>query len=151
MYLGQNEDYDVDVDFNDVETEIPWWKQLWRGTKEVLTTGAEVFGKVAPAIFDKPELAPTYPTYPTYPYPITRPRTRTQIDPRTGRQQTIYDAPYVPGQYLDPGTTIITLPSGQRITRRIQGAGVVPQWGLPLLFLGGGFLLMNVMGKPKKK
>lgn len=149
MYLGQNnEEYDVDVDFNGIEPEIPWWKQLWAGAKEVITTGAEVFEKVAPAIFDRPELIPTYPTYPTY--PITAPRTQTVINPQTGRQQTIYDAPYVPGQRLDPGTTIITLPSGQRITRRVQKAAVMPQWGLPLLFLGGGFLLMNTMGKRKK-
>lgn len=155
-YLGQNEEYDVDVDFNDVETEIPWWKQLWAGTKEVLTTGAEVFQKVAPAIFDRPEIQPPGggvwdPRYPTYPYPITRPQTRIATDPRTGRQQTIYDAPYIPGQRLDPGMTIITLPSGQRITRRVQRAGVMPAWGTPLLLLGGGFVLMNLMGKRKKK
>lgn len=145
-YLGQNND---DFDFaleNDVSVEVPWWKQLWTGAKEVITTGAEVFEKVAPAIFDRPELAPTYPTY-----PITAPRTRIEIDPRTGQRQTIYDAPYIAGQRLGPGMTIITLPSGQKITRRVQGAGVIPEWGMPLLFLGGGFLLMNMMGKPSKR
>lgn len=140
-YLGQNnDDFDFalenDVTFNGVETEVPWWKQLWAGTKEVLTTGAEVFEKVAPTVFGRPSV-PKLP--------------QTQIDPRTGRQRIVYDTPYYPGQRIPSGTIVVTLPSGQKMLRRTQRAGIMPEWGMPLLLLGGGMLLMMGMGKPKKK
>ena len=130
------------------ESEIPWWEQLWSGTKEVLTTGAEVFEKVAPAIFDRPELTPAYPgSIPT----LKVPTVRIEIDPRTGLQRTITDSPYFPGQPLPPDTIIVTLPSGQQVIRKIQRAGIMPEWGMPLLLLGGGILLMSVMKKPKRR
>lgn len=145
-YLGQdNDDFDFALE-NDVSVEVPWWKQLWAGTKEVLTTGAEVFQKVAPAIFDKPTWDPTYPI------PTARiPTVRVEIDPRTGRERTVTDRVYVPGQPLRSGETIFVLPTGQRVIRKTTGAGVMPEWGMPLLLLGGGFLLMNVMGKRSKR
>ena len=136
-YLGQNDDFDFALE-NDVSVDDPWWKQLWAGTKEVLTTGAEVFEKVAPAFLDQP-------AYPKLP------QTRTEIDPRTGLQRTVTDTPYFPGQPLPPDTIIVTLPSGQRVTRRIQKTGVMPEWGMPLLLLGGGILLMTTMGKTRKR
>lgn len=139
-YLGQNNNGDYDFALENGIEEVPWWRKIWEPVKEVITTGAETFAKVAPYAFDRPELAP-----------IKIPQTRIEIDPGTGRERTVTDSPYVPGQRLQPGTIIVTLPSGQQVTRRTQRAGIMPEWGMPLLLLGGGILLMNVMRKPRKK
>jgi len=60
------------------------WSSIWGGVKDVLTTGAEVFGKVYPAITGKG--VQSYPYKPGSGIPID-PRTGQpyQIDPRTGQ------------------------------------------------------------------
>jgi hypothetical protein len=60
------------------------WGSIWSGTKEVLTTGADIFSKVYPAVMGTgPQ---TYPYKPGVPTPIN-PQTGQpyQINPQTGQ------------------------------------------------------------------
>lgn len=54
--------------------EQSWWEGIWEPTKEILTTGAEVFSKVAPLVMKPPKATGAY-APPVYrPTPI-RPET----------------------------------------------------------------------------
>lgn len=147
-HLGQNNNNNDEILFeeelpplmtNGNGNGVPWWKKLWTGTKEVLSTGVEIFTEVAPFIFSDNETV------------ITTPRIITTTDPSTGLKQTVTDIPYTPGQVIPPGTIIVKLPSGQTVARRTQKAGIMPPWAMPVALGIGGVILMNMMGKKRRR
>ena len=96
--------------------------------------GVETFAEIAPFIFERET---------QFTAPITFPTTQIIKEPTTGKETQVTYAPYSVGQALPNGVEVVRLPSGQRVTRRVQKAGVLPKWGLPLLLLGGGMLIMG--------
>ena len=125
-----------------------WWQKIWSGAKEVLKTGTEAFATVAPYVFDGGKPPVDY-SAPIFSAPILTPQTQTITDPNTGQKQVVTYTPYTPGTPVQTGVKIITLPSGQQVTKTIQRAGVLPPWAFPVALAIGGVVLMN-MGKRRR-
>lgn len=113
----------------------PWYQKAWGGVKQIIQTGTEAFTKVAPYIFD---------TEAGITQTITSPVTHVVTDPLTGSKTEVTYTPRAPGRPLPPGMQIITLPSGQTVTRTVQRAGIMPKWALPVALGIGGVLIMNM-------
>lgn len=146
-YLGQEwmeeeELVPLAVNGNGNGNGTPWYQTAWGGIKDIIKTGTEAFAKVAPYIFEV-EAGITR--------PITGPTTQILTDPLTGNKTEVIYTPLAPGQPIQPGLTVVTLPSGQTVTRTVKKAGVMPPWAWPVALGIGGVLLMNMMGKKKRR
>lgn len=150
--LGQDEEYDVDV--NEVAVDEPsWWERIWTPVEKVLKTGTEMFTQIAPYTLEPKGVQPVYypgvsklPTTGLVPYPTPQQRAAYPwLYPSL--PQLPENRAYPTGS--DPSSPYIILPGGQVVRRPAPAQPT--NWAMPLMLGFGGIVLFTTMGKKRRK